>query len=109
MKNIKDVSGRILNVGDPVCVLPQIILNKKIDEYLTSLPIGTIKKFCKNKTANIEFSGGVIINYNSNELSKINLKDTMDDIIVHLAQDIESLQLYKESEILNSMLNPLES
>ncbi len=108
MKSTIDVSGRTLQVGDPVCILPHIVLTKKVGEYMSSLPIGVIRKIYKDKTAGVEFNGGAIINYGSSELSKIDLKDTIDDVIVHLAQDIESLQLYKESEILNSMLDPME-
>jgi len=107
MKSVKDVSGRSIHVGDPVCVLPDIELSKKIGDYMDSLLIGVVHRIRQSGQISVKV-GSVGLHSERHQLSKIDLKDKIDDVIARLAQDIETLQLQKESDILNSMLDPTE-
>jgi len=106
MGNYKDISGRNIKPGDIVSILSSINLFKKLAYNMSSLVIGEIVE-TGDLTCNVKI-GNEVQAYKINEISKIDLSDNIDDVIIHIAHDIETLQLKKESEIIDNMLNPLE-
>lgn len=104
---MKDISGRDIYVGDIVAVLSSLDFFKKVAYNMGSLVVGEITNIINENI--IVKIGDENNSYKNNEISKIDLSNDIDSVITHLAQDIECLQLIKESEILNSMLGPLEN
>jgi hypothetical protein len=107
---ITDFSNRPISIGDAVVVLNSIDVYKKTAQNMDTLVIGEVDYIKKGGSVHVTLNSknkeGFFLK--GEELSKIDLKDNLDDVIIHIAQDIEALQLLKESEILDCMLNPEE-
>lgn len=105
-KTAKDISGRKLDIGDKVFILDSVDYPQNFATVIASLEIGDVIDITDS---------GVIINikdinieYDSNKIGKMNPDESLDDTIVHLANNLETLQLIRESDILNSMLREEE-
>lgn len=101
---IKDFSDRVIKKGDVVFILNSIDMFNRIAQNMNGIEIGEVVDFI-NKNAIVKYQNE-LKTYLGSELSKINLNDIVDDVIIHIAQDIENWQLLKETVVLNSMLDP---
>jgi hypothetical protein len=102
-KSITDISGRNLHTGDQVFILDVLNPNLDISHIISSLTIGKIISAQEKNNILVEIEG-IIFSCPANKLSKIYPEENIDDIIIHVSHDVETLQLNKESEILNDML-----
>jgi hypothetical protein len=103
-KQITDVSGRILKVGDPVFILD--IPDPKLETSIivSSLSMGQVV-FAEDKDEILIKIESDTFSCPANKLSRMPLDEDIDNIIIHVSHDIETLKLQKESKILNNMLN----
>lgn len=99
-----DIAGRDVNIGDVVVILSRLDILKKVSHSMASLTIGEVIDIV-DKTAIVKIGEGEQT-CSSSDISKINLSENIEDVICHLAHDVESIRLVKESEILNAMLDP---
>lgn len=108
MKNSKeqitDVSGKVLKVGDPVFVLDIPDPNLDTSIIISSLSMGQVILAEDKNEVLIEIENNTF-SCPANRLSRMPLDGDIDDIIVHVSHDIETLKLQKESKILNDMLS----
>ena len=102
-KIVMDVSNRPLTNGDQVFILDVPNPNLDMSCIISSLTIGKVVS-AQNKDAVLVEIEDKIFSCPAHKLSKIYLEENIDDIIIHVSHDIETLQLNKESEILNEML-----
>ena len=102
-KKIKDVSGRSLNEGDQVFILDVPDPNLDMSHIIGSLTMGRIVYALDENTVLLDIENGIYY-CPINKISKIHSEEDIDDIISHVSHDIETLQLTKESKILNDML-----
>lgn len=104
---IRDISERDICIGDEVFVLDAPRENCDIVRAISNTSVGRVVGMggdINREYVQVEILGECR-EIDANKVSKINTKDSVDDIIVRLAQDIELLHLNKESEILDSMLS----
>jgi len=105
MKEMTDFIGRTVSAGDTVFILDSIqTLNEDFSTAINSIKIGEVVDI-ENEEASVKIEEGVN-KYALNKIAKLNPEESVDDIIIRLANDFETLQLMQESEILNSMLQP---
>lgn len=103
-KQIIDVSDRLLKVGDPVFILDIPNPNLDTKSIVSSLSMGQIV-LAENENEILIKIESDFFSCPANRISKISLDEDIDDIIVHVSHDIETLKLQKESKILNDMLS----
>ena len=103
-KKVTDVSGRPLNKNDQVFILDVPNPNLDISNIVGSLTMGKIVS-AQDKNAIIVEIKNNLFSCPANKLSKIQPDENIDDIIIHVSHDVETLQLTKESEMLNDMLS----
>lgn len=98
---MKDFEGNKIIVGDSVAVLNTLDDNS-LENTLSSLEFGVVVAIEKN---NVKVKiGKEEKTFNNLKISKISENETADDFIIRLANNLETLQLMQESDILNSML-----
>ena len=103
-RKITDISGRVLEKGDQVFILDIPDYNLDISHIIGSLSMGRILSADNKDKILVEIENNVFY-CPANKMSKICSEENIDDIIIHVSQDVETLQLIKESEILNDMLS----
>jgi hypothetical protein len=102
-KEIKDVSGKPIEIGDSVFVLDSINQLINYHNAINLLEVGNIIDIDDNNKIIVKI-GKTIKSFNNNRVGKINPNESIDDIIIELANNLETLNLIQESDILNSML-----
>ena len=103
-KQITDVSGRALKVGDPVFVLDIPDPNLDTSIIVSSLSMGQVV-LAEDKDEILIKIESDTFSCPANRISRMPLDGDIDNIIVHVSHDIETLKLQKESKILNDMLS----
>ena len=103
-EKIIDVSGRLLENDDQVFILDIPNPNLDTSHIISSLIMGKVVLAQDKDNVLVEIENN-LFSCPGNKLSKIQTEESVDDIIIHVSHDIETLQLKKESEILNNMLN----
>lgn len=102
-KEIKDVSGKKIAIGDSVFVLDSINQLSNYHNAINLLEIGNIVDIDENNKVIVKV-GTVIKSFDNIRVGKINPNESIDDIIIELANNLETINLLQESNILNSML-----
>ena len=103
-KKILDIAGRSLKDNDQVFILDIPCVKTDMSKILNSLSMGKIVHTQDENNILVKI-GNEIFLWPAQKLSKISTDENIDDIIVRVSHDIESIQLQNESEILNKMLN----
>jgi hypothetical protein len=102
-KKIKDVSGKPIEIGDSVFVLDSINQLINYHNAINLLEVGNIIDIDDNDKIIVKI-GKTIKSFDNTRVGKINPNESIDDIIIELANNLETLNLIQESDILNSML-----
>lgn len=99
---IKDFEGNPIEIGDAVTVLVEVDNDNPL-KSLDSLKIGEVIGF--NDDAGIQVKiGDNEDHYNITKVSKIRPEETLDDMIIRIANNLEVIKLMQESELMDSML-----
>lgn len=103
---MKDFEGAEIVIGESVAVINTLI-DTDIEQMLNSLEFGNVIAIDENTvTVKVGSETKVI---NGLKISKVNADETADEFIVRLANNVETLQLVQESDILNAMLQEKEN
>jgi len=98
---IKDFEGNPIEIGDAVTILIELDNDNPL-KSLDSLKIGEIIGFTEDSIeVQIDEESDY---YNYTKISKVRPEETLDEMIIRIANNLEVLKLMQESNILDSML-----
>lgn len=98
---IKDLEGNGLEVGDIVTVIGDID-HDSIINTLDTLKVGEVVGFDNGNVEIQTEDDQEVCSYT--KISKIRPEETIDEMIIRIANNLEVIQLMQESDLLDSML-----
>lgn len=97
-----DFEGNTIEIGDAVTVLVEVDSENPL-KSLDSLKIGEVIGFKGEDVIEIKIEEDIDV-YDFKKISKIRPDETLDDMIIRIANNLEVMKLMHESTTIDSML-----